>query len=67
MAADDDGRYVGRPLTEEALNDLAVQALVAMRVDDLRAGVLALEEHIVERGELWVRRADVLALIGGAE
>jgi hypothetical protein len=30
---------------------------------DLRAKVEGLEEHIVERGELYVRRADVLALI----
>ena len=36
-------------------------------LDGLRAKVEALEEHIVERGDLWVRRDDVLYLMDGGE
>ena len=51
--------YLGK--VEKDIWELAVKTVTA----DLRAKVEALEEHIVERGDLWVRRDDVLAIFDG--
>jgi hypothetical protein len=67
----DDDQWLGR-LKDEQLTDLAVQALVAMRLDeyraDLRAQVKSMPSWAVGKNRdgstaLWLNRNDILRLI----
>jgi hypothetical protein len=58
-----DDTFVGVMDTRE-LADVVVAAVNARDIlDEVRAKVLALEEHIVERGDLWIPVNSVLALL----
>jgi acetolactate synthase small subunit len=63
-----DEREKNTPLDIAAFRAKIVEAgqeSIEAALADLRAKVEALEEHIVERGDLYVRRDDVLALFDG--
>lgn len=61
------GKYIATHLTEHEKDiwELGQVAGASWALNSLRDKVEALEEHIVEHGDLYVRRNDVLGLIDG--